>query len=358
MAVRDVLPATPRGRWRFAGLLAALGLVGAALAAVLAGAGDSRPASALSPCDQRPMTAEEQEFVTKLVSWRATYVAFGVYDLAVSATLNATAAGYAQFLVDNPGAGTTAGADPHAADGGPQPYPWEARALQCGYPAVLAIGSEALAVEESATGPVTIDPAGAIVIMNRQRWDEGNFGIRVPDQFQQNLDLAFIRCIGAAKAVSKDGQKVAWVALLMGGTSGSCPQAVTGPAPSPTPTATGTGTPTSLVTRTATATATATRTATPTPTPSPTPTPVPTADYGMTLQLAAGGWVLATLPVGPITGILDTAAGCYAAVYERDGDGWRHFAPGIPAWANTLDWSAGGAFWILGSEEECGAIAL
>lgn len=213
----------------------ASGALGVSLALIaLMGSGSQPTAQALAPCITHSNTSEELQFVAILQSWRDRNIA-GSHQLTVSAPLNAAAAGYAQYLVDHPGASG------HYADGGN----WAQRAVQCGYPSNQAAGGEGLAVAEG-SGQLQVGPQQALDIMTA--W--GGSGVNVPS----NVGLP-VKCVGAAKAASADGRKVAWVTLIFAA-SGACPQAATGggggstvtvtpgtPTPSPTPTSTPTKTP-------------------------------------------------------------------------------------------------------------------
>ncbi len=306
------------------GLVAGLALI---VAAALSGSSGARRAEAIASCIQHSNTGEEQQFMGLLQQWRNTNIA-GSYPLTVSAPLNAAAYGFAVFMVNNP---NTWGSG-HYADGSN----WAQRAVACGYPQSIAAGGEGIAGTQAST-VITMSPQQALDSMAQ------GGGIFVPSDVG-----APVKCVGTGKAVSADGKKVFWVTLLFA-TFDSCPQAVVGvpePSPSASPSATGTAT--------GTATATPTRTPTPTPTPSPTPQP----RFGVSVTFAPNGWVLVTLPAGQLAEILARARGCYVAVYQLEGEQWLRYSPDVPAYARNLSTSNGGAFWVLGSSQNCGAISL
>lgn len=311
------------GRWRpgwarLGWLPIALGAAGV----VMALAARNQPAEAIAPCIAHANTGDELTFIAGLQAWRDTHIA-GSYPLTVSAPLNAAAAGYAQFLADTPGAGG------HYADGTPG-FAWATRAIQCGYPANQAAGGEGLAVVSS-SATVSVSPQQALATMTA----EGGGGVWVPS----SVGLP-VKCVGAAKATSADGKKVAWVTLVFAA-SGNCPSAGTAP-----PTVPGTST----------ATATATRTASATPSPTPSPTPTPRAD-GATVTVYEG-WNLVTLPGGKVQDVLGRAEGCFRAIYQQQGDRWLRYSPQAPAYANNLNTLNGGTFWIEGTAANCGLIHL
>ena len=86
-------------------------------------------------------------------------------------------------------------------------------------------------------------------------------------------------------------------------------------------------------------------------------TPTPSANYNGQIRLNPG-WNLVTLPAGPLADILDTARGCFSAVYQMEGDHWRRYVPDAPAYASNLSSSTGGPFWVLGTEANCGLIRI
>lgn len=303
-------------------------VVAAAAIAITALAGlPAGSVNALAPCLLHTNTGEESQFVGLLQTWRNSNIP-GSFPLTVSAPLNAAAAGYAQFLANTPGAGG------HFADGGGGSFPWAARAVQCGYPADQAAGGEGLAVVESSV-VVNVSAQQALNVMTSERGG----GVWVPS----NVGLP-VKCVGAAKMVSGDGKKVAWVTVLFAA-SGTCPQAATGgtaPSPSASASPTSTNTPTP--------------TATPTNTPTPSPTPTLRAD-GAKITLSPG-WNLVILPAGPLGDILYRARGCYSAVYQQVGDHWLRYSNDVPPYARNLVTSNGGAFWIEGTAASCGPISL
>lgn len=244
--------ALTRKRW----LPGALGL------ALLLAAGVSvvrtLPASATAPCLPHGNSAEELEWLQLHKEWRNEYIP-GVdpsNPLVVSSTLNAAAAGYAAFMANTPGAVG------HAADGA-EYAPWATRATLCGYPAAVAVGAEAMSLVTDVRSPVTPGQALSNMITEVLRG-----GIAIP-AYVNGLPM---KCIGVAHAVSADGKRDVWIAMIMSA-DGACPQNVLVPKPTPTP---GAGFPT--------------RSATPTRTPAPSPTPKPTRQGAapiFKLQMAA-----------------------------------------------------------------------
>lgn len=198
------------------------------------------PASAASPCVVRSITAEEQQLLGMIQAWRGS--AGLSTQFSTSATLNATAVGYAGVMAQF-------NSPSHNADG-LQGMAWLTRAIQCGYPANIAAGGEGVSIKST--------PAEALAEMVTHQGS----GIYFP----------LPACVGVGKATVNG--RTGWVVLLFQNL-GSCPQAVTG-AVQPSPTVV-----TPLATTPAVATATPTRTVTPlatitpsvTPTASPTPTP-------------------------------------------------------------------------------------
>ena len=231
---------------RLSGVLAA-GTAVFTAAVVVPFFGTDNSANAVAPCVAHANTSEETEFLALLQGWRNQRIG-GSLPLTLSAPLNAAAAGYAQFLVDSPGAGG------HYADGAD----WVARASQCGYASSAggSAGGEGLAVVEGGS-TVSVGPQGALDVMSAH----GGSGISIPS----NVGLP-VKCVGVAKATSSSGRKVAWVTLLFA-VSGSCPQAVSGGSGGSTPVNTTTPSPTPTATRTATPAATATPTRPPDPRP-------------------------------------------------------------------------------------------
>jgi hypothetical protein len=220
-------------RWR----LAIIGLLVVTLLAVVATLGLASPdeAGAIAACSPHSPSAEEQGFLSALQTWRNGAIP-GSLPLNQSASLNAAAQGYAQFLANNPGASG------HYADGSN----WVARGINCGYPADMAAGGEGVAM--ASTG---LDALSAMTA-------EPGSGIHVPS------DSGYpIKCVGIGKATA--GAKTVWVTLLFGTFGGSCPQAVTGGGTSPT-------TASSATSASASPTTTATTKATPTATATATPT--------------------------------------------------------------------------------------
>ncbi|MEO9255054.1 MAG: hypothetical protein ABI305_05910 [Tepidiformaceae bacterium] len=284
-------------------------------------------ADALAPCVTHSNTNEELTFLSQLQSWRDANIS-GSYQLTLSGPLNAAAAGYAQYLVTHPGSYG------HYADGGTPGRAWADRAIQCGYPAGEAAGGEGLAVVQG-SGQVAVGPADALTIMTAEQGG----GVWVPSSVGPA-----VACVGVAKASAANGTEDAWVTLLFGTWDGTCPQAITG----------GGG---GITATPATSTPTNTATPTSTPTRTPTPSPTPSANYNKTITITQG-WNLVTLPAGSLTDILDTARRCFSAVYEPSGADWLRYVPDAPSYASNLSASAGGVFWILGTNANCGAVRI
>jgi hypothetical protein len=305
-----------------AGVMAACGLL------TFAATRTERADAAVS-CQAHQNTAEELQFIGLLQSWRDQNIP-GSFPLTRSISLNKAAGYYANFLANN------AGAAGHFADGND----WVGRAQQCGYP--VPAGGEGLAVVE-ASQPVSVSASQALSIMA----SEGGGGIHIPSNVG-----ADVKCVGAAKAVSSDGRKVAWVTLLFATWTGCADPDTSG---SPPAASSSTATPTSSSTATSTATATPTKT----PTPTPTATPTPVANYGISLSICAG-WNLVTMPVaGPVDDMFDTARQDVAAIYLQNGETWLRWAPGVPAYARNLNQvSSGDVLWIYRSEPSCEDLGL
>ncbi len=327
MVARPVSPA--RVQMNKTRLVMLLGAVLMAACGVLALVGSrTQQAQAAINCVPHQNTAEELQFISLLQEWRDSNIP-GSHPLTRSISLNKAAWHYARFLADNPGAGGH-WAEPGFTSGAA----WAARAAQCGYP--VPAGGEGLAVVESSQ-PIDISPAAAIDIMAAQPGG----GIYTP-AFVGSPATA---CVGAAKAVSGDGRKVAWVTLLFGTWNGCAdPDTSNPPAPSPPG---------------GSATTSATTTPTKTPTPTPTATPTPLAEYGVTITVC-GGWNLLTIPVaGDVDDVFDTALLDVAAIYLQNGEGWLRWAPDVPAYARNLSRvSSGDVLWIYRSEPSCEDIEL
>ena len=333
-------------RSRVSWLVMFLGFVAIIVGGTL-GALHNDNAQALAPCLAHTNTTEELTFLAQLQYWRDQNIP-GSSPLTLSAPLNAAAAGYAQFLA------TTAGAQGHWADPTGRSYPapvWADRAIQCGYPQSEAGGGEGLAVVDS-SGPIDVTGSQALTIMTA----EAGGGVWVPFPY---VNTTF-KCVGVAKMSGLNGTQVAWVVEIFQ-TFDSCPQAVLGGGgggTTPSPSASASSSATSTPTLTATVSPTSTPTMTPTPSPTPSPTPTPRAD-GATLTLNPGGWNLVTLPAAnSLRDLLYRATGCFTEVYQQQGALWFDYAPGLPAYANDLTSSNGGAFWIKATSQACGTIHL
>ncbi|MEX0782577.1 MAG: hypothetical protein WD557_08005 [Dehalococcoidia bacterium] len=298
--------------------------------AMLTFAARSQDASAAIPCTPHANTAEELEFLGALQSWRDQNIS-GSLPLTRSVSLNKAAWHYANFLANTPGA-----QGHHAEPGYTSGFPWVQRAGECGYD--TPAGGEGLAVVEASV-PTPVGPSAALSIMAA---GQGG-GIWVP----ANVG-ALVRCVGVGKAVSADGRKTAWVALVMASWEG-CPDPDTS-----LPPATGTST-----ASTTASTNTPTNTPTKTPTPTPTATPTPVAEFGVTITVC-GGWNLLTIPVsGEVDDVFDTAELDVAAIYLQNGETWLRWAPGVPAYARNLSHvSNGDVLWVYRPEPSCEDIEL
>lgn len=206
---------------RIGGAAAASLLVGSALFAVGAVALMRGDASALIQCQPHSNTPDELELLSMVNAWRLQYVPNSdpSHPLVLSAPLNAAAAGYAQYLADNPAASG------HSADG----QTVGERAAQCGYPASMAFGDDTVAVVHNKDG-ASLTTQQALDQMALESYYEAH--MRVPVQLGLPSALP-LRCVGIAKAVSADGQGVAYVAMFMGADD-VCPQTVSADTPTPT----------------------------------------------------------------------------------------------------------------------------
>lgn len=320
-------PTHSRGRLRPLRLLSPLLLLAGLVLGGIAVRSETTPAAAIAACVPHANTQDELAMLGLVNAWRAQNVS-GAATLTLTPSLNAAAAGYARYLVDTPGA------TGHFADGAD----WSQRAQNCGFASNAsgqAAGGEGLSDKPSASDALT------------QMAGHAGSGIWIP----ANVGLP-VKCAGIAKATSADGTKTRWIVLLFA-RSGDCPGGTTAPPPTSTSTATPT---TGIPTATAT---TGIPTATPTQAPpTATATPPSQANYGMTLTFGPG-WNLLTLPAGPLADILDTAEGCYTAVYRVDGVGigWSMYSPLVPGYVNSMTESTGEALWFE-STGACGEVEI
>jgi hypothetical protein len=294
----------------------AIGVIGFAL---LAGSLWPRPgaAAAVGPCGTThdAIDTEESSFLALLQQWRDGHLSYSS-DLEISGALSAAAAWHAQDLVTR--SGSTLGG--HYDSTGRY---FTTRARDCGYPDPFASGGIGEGVYElGSSGGVNLGPQLAIQGITYQ-----GSGVYI----QTSSSSWPAKCVGVAVYRNANSTDVAWVVLIAQYPAGSACPAYNGTPPTPKTTS---------------------------PTPSPTPTPTPLAHYGYTLTLAADAWTLVTLPPGPIEDVLARARGCYVAVYQQQGDAWLRFSPDVPAYARNLTYSNGGAFWIKGSGQSCGPVAL
>lgn len=316
-------------------LIAALLILGAVFGA---GFALNRPeASAAGPCSPATagVSAEENQFLGLLQQWRNANIS-GSVPLQLSGPLNRAAAWYAEYQVAN---GLQGG---HTDNLGRN---WAQRALDCGYDQFWSQGSGEGIYARAGSSSQNIGPTEA---MSGITYPGSGVYITTPPTYSSPA-----KCVGVAVARNANSTAVAWVVVIAQYPGGqSCPEAGGSIDPgNPTSTRSTTST-TSTTTTTSTVSSTPTKTATPTPTstptPSPTPSPTPNANYGGTLSIATG-WNLVTLPAGPLDDILDTARGCFNAIYQQQGDHWLRYSPLVPAWANNLTSSNGSGFWIDGT---------
>lgn len=312
-------------RWVIVPVLAAgAALFGAALL-------ERVPARADGPCGtpHDSLDAQEQQFVQLVEAWRDQHLTYST-PLEISGALNAAAAWFAQWQVD------------HGAPGGhidSYGRSWIQRAIDCGYLGTTSggllytngsgEGIRAYASSQPLTVPAST-AAADITYPGSGVWAE-----------TPSSSLPF-KCVGAARAASSDGKRVAWVIVIAQyPASSACPSSGAG-SPSATPSQGASATPS----------------ATPSPTPRPTssPTPPPRGD-GISITLWAG-WNLVMLPAGPVESVLGRAAGCFEAVYQFDGTGWLRYVPGGPGYVNTLGSVQPGPAWVKGSAANCGTILL
>lgn len=316
-------------RWSFLPALAA------GLLLLLAAAAPRESARAAGPCGtpHDALDAQEQQFLQLIQAWRDQNVSPST-PLQVSGALNAAAAWFAQWQVDN---GAPGG---HGDSFGRN---WAQRALDCGYTGTTsggtpyAYGSGEGIRAYASSQPIQVSAAQAAADM---AYPGSGIWASTP-----SASLPF-KCVGVGRASSSDGRRVAWVVVIAQYPANQpCPGAAAS-APTATPTSAATATPSP----------TPTRTPSPTPTPTPTPTPLPRQD-GAAVTLWEG-WNLVMLPVGPVDAVLARAAGCYGAVYQFDGTRWRRYIPGAPGYVNSLGTLDGGPAWVQGTSRNCGLVLL
>ncbi len=268
--------------------------------------------------------SEEQEFLGLIQGWRDSTLPVST-PLQTSGALNAAAAWYAQWQVEN---GTPGG---HGDDLGRS---WVQRALDCGYvgqtsggtPYAFGSGEGTFGVASS--GGVSLSPSQAVAGITY-----GGSGVYL---WTPSVSLP-AKCAGVGIYENEDGTAKAWIVLIAQYPSSvNCPGS-TAQSPSPSPSAT------------------PTQTASPTTSPTPSPTATPRAD-GASVTLW-NGWNLVTLPPGPVPEVLTRANGCFRAVYKQEGDAWLRYSPVVPAYANNLHATNGGTFWVEGTAN-CGLIQL
>ena len=311
----------------------------AGLALAVAGlAGFMRPsqsAAAPGPCNVSgaSLDSEEMDFLAKLQQWRATNLG-NPAPLETSGALNAAAAWFAQWQVDNGGPGG------HSDSFGRN---WALRAADCGYDPYFSNGSGEGIYAVASSGALAIGPAQAIA------------GITYPSSGVRIVSPSAswpAKCVGVAVKRNAAGTIVAWVAVIAQFTAGSpCPGGSGGTEPPPSSTS---PSPSSTATKTQTPTSTPTKT--PTPSPTPSPTPAPRTD-GAAIKLSSG-WNLVVIPSGKLNDVLYRAKGCYRSVYQQQGEAWLRFSPEAPPYANNLVTSNGGVFWVEGTAEDCGLVPL
>lgn len=273
------------------------------------------------------LDSEEQQFLGLVQGWRDSTLPVSS-PLQTSGALNAAAAWYAQWQVEN---GTPGG---HGDDLGRN---WAQRALDCGYvgqtsggtPYAFGSGEGTFGVASS--GGVSLSAAQALAGITY-----GGSGVYI---WTPSVSLP-AKCVGVGIYENEAGTAKAWIVVIAQYPSSlNCPGSTAQPSPNPT----------------SSATVTPTQSPTPTPSPTPSPTPTPRAD-GASVTLWSG-WNLVTLPPGPVAEILTRAQGCYRAVYKQEGDTWLRYSPVVPAYANNLHTTNGGTFWVEGTAN-CGLIQL
>lgn len=304
----------------------------ALLAVMLAGfMGQAGSASASGPCTVTGagLDSEELQFLGLLQQWRASNLA-NQAALEQSGALNAAAAWFAQWQVDNGGPGG------HSDSLGRN---WAQRAVDCGYDAYFSNGSGEGTYAVASSGALAVGPSQAMA------------GITYPGSGVRMVSASAAwpaKCVGVAVKRNSAGTVVAWVVVIAQFPAASaCPGSSGGTGPEPTSTSTS---------ATATATKTATPTSTPTKAPTPAPTPTPRAD-GATIAVSPG-WNLVVIPAGNIDEVLHRAKGCVRSVYQQQGERWLRYSPEVPAYARNLQTSDGGVFWVEGTAEGCGPIPL
>lgn len=315
-------------------LLPFLIVLAGSVLALTAWAGTGQPpAQAAGPCGtpHDTLDAEEQQFLQLVQSWRDQNLPYST-PLQASGALNAAAAWFAQWQVDN---GAPGG---HTDSLGRS---WPQRALDCGYTGATsggtpyAYGSGEGIRAYASSSPIVITAPLAAADMAYP--GSGIYG------WTPSTSLPF-KCVGAARVSSSDGRRVAWVVVVAQYPANSnCPGS-SASVPTPSPTSSPTASPTATPTRT------------PSPTPTPQPTPLPRPD-GATVTLWSG-WNLVVLPPGPVAQVLARADGCYSAVYQFTGGTWQRYFPGAPSYVNSLQTLSGGAVWVAGTAENCGLIQL
>ena len=268
------------------------------------------------------MDSEEQQFAGLIQAWRDANLQYSS-ALQTSGALNAAAAWFAQWQVEN---GTPGG---HGDDLGRS---WPQRALDCGYGTPYSVGSGEGVYGVASSGLVSLSGSQALAGMAAHQGS----GIYI----QTGSQSLPAKCIGVGIYQNEAGTAKAWIVLIAQypansacpGSNGQAP-----PAPSPSPSASPTAT------------------FTPSPTASPTATATPRSD-GASVTLWQG-WNLVTLPPGSVPEILTRAVSCYRAVYKQEGDAWLRYSPLVPAYANNLQITNGGTFWVEGTAN-CGFIQL
>ena len=296
---------------------------------------DSTANAAAGPCNPQSadISAEEAQLFGLVQQWRDASLP-GQAPLQLSGPLDAAAAMFAEYEASgglNGGHIDNLGRD------------WAQRASDCGYPGLEPptqyYGSGEGIYAVSSSQQLNIGPIQALAGIT---YPGSGVGIDTPPGYDP------AKCAGVAVSRNASGTSVAWVVVIaQWASSQQCPSPVSaqgggGTTPSPSATASPTSTPTM----------------TPTPSPTPSPTPTPRAD-GATLTLNPGGWNLVTLPAAnSLPNLLYRATGCFSEVYQQQGAIWFDYAPGLPAYANDLTSSNGGAFWIKATAQACGTIHL
>jgi hypothetical protein len=279
-------------------LLFVLGMVLLAGARVL----DGERARAAGPCGTANdgIIAKEQQLFDLVNSWRGSNL--GQPPMQMSHPANKAA----QWLAEEIAAGRAWGHDDQYG------RVWWQRLIDCGFSNVMVSSGEGLAAFAGSNAAAGANPQAALQQMTSDPNHQNGVNTAIP-----------WKCAGVGYSPNAGGVWAhVWVVVVATPPqNGPCPEPLGGQA-TPTPTQ-------------------------PPPTAAPSPTPSPPPPYGVTLEQ---GWNLVMLPAGPIEEVMERFAGCFASVYEwRPAEGrWLRFAPGAPAYVNTLAATDGQGVWVHG----------